>query len=93
MTKSGVRKDGNDNGVLFDSADVRDASAFESQGGRTGSVRSFLRIVQKAVRCKRFRLAIVLFGLAVLLFALKQYGCFAPDFREYEGRIDRWHSA
>ncbi len=79
MTKSRARKDGGDNDVLFDPADVRDASAFESQSGRKGSVRSFLRIVQKAVRRKRFWLAIVLFGLAVLLFALRQYGYFAPD--------------
>jgi uncharacterized membrane protein YdjX (TVP38/TMEM64 family) len=79
VTKSRVRKDGGDNDVLFDPADVRDASAFESQSGRKGSVRSFLRIVQKAVRRKRFWLAIVLFGLAVLLYALRQYGYFAPD--------------
>jgi len=79
VTKSRARKDGGDNDVLFDPADVRDASAFESQSGRKGSVRSFLWVVQKAVRRKRFWLAIVLFGLAVLLYTLRQYGYFAPD--------------
>lgn len=79
MMESRTRQSGDDNDVLFDPADVRDASAFESQNGRKGSVRSFLRIVQKALRRKRFWLAIVLFGLAVLLFALRQYGYFAPD--------------
>ncbi|WP_372522576.1 TVP38/TMEM64 family protein [Sulfuricaulis sp.] len=79
MTKSRARKDAGDDDVLFDAADVRDASTFESQSGRKGSARSFLRIVQKVVRRKRFWLALVLFGLAVLLYALRQYGYFAPD--------------
>jgi uncharacterized membrane protein YdjX (TVP38/TMEM64 family) len=79
VTKSRARKDAGDNDVLFDPADVRDASAFESQSGRKRSVRSFLRIIQKTVRRKRFWLAFVLFGLAVLLYALRQYGYFAPD--------------
>lgn len=79
VMESKARKSGDDNDVLFDPADVRDASDFESQSGRKGNVRSFLRVVQKAVRRKRFWLAIVLFGLAVLLYALRQYGYFAPD--------------
>ncbi len=79
MMESKIRKSGDDNDVLFDPADVRDASAFESQSGRKENVSSFLRIVQKAVRRKRFWLALVLFGLAVLLYALRQYGYFAPD--------------
>jgi uncharacterized membrane protein YdjX (TVP38/TMEM64 family) len=79
VTKSTARKDDGDNDVLFDPADVRDASAFESHSGRKGSVRSLLRIVQKVVRRKRFWLALVLFGLVVLLFALRQHGYFAPD--------------
>src|SRR3989304_9074748 len=77
--KSRLRNDGGDSDVLFDPADVRDASAFESQSGKKGSVRSFLRIVQKAVRRKHFWLALVLFGLAVLLYTLRQYGYFSPD--------------
>lgn len=79
MTKSRVQKDAGDNDVLFDPADVRDASAFESQRDRKRSVRPLLRIVQKVVRRKRFWLALGLFGLAVLLYALRQYGYFAPD--------------
>lgn len=79
MTKSRARKDAGDDDILFDAADVRDASTFESQSGRKGSARSFLRIVQKVVRRKRFWLALALFGLAVLLYALRQYGYFAPD--------------
>jgi uncharacterized membrane protein YdjX (TVP38/TMEM64 family) len=79
VTKSRVRKEGGDNDILFDPADVRDASAFESQSGRKGSASSLLRTIQRVVRRKRFWLAIVLFGLAVLLYALRQYGYFAPD--------------
>lgn len=77
--ESRARKNGDDNDVLFDPADVRDASAFESRGSREGGVKSFLQIVRKAVRRKRFWLAIVLFGLVILLFAMRHYGYFAPD--------------
>lgn len=65
--------------VLFDYADVRDASAFESQRGWKRDISSFPGIVWKAVRRKRFMLAIALFGLGVLLFAMREYGYFAPD--------------
>ena len=65
--------------VLFDHADVRDASVFESQRGEKRDISSFLGIIWKAVRRKRFILAIALFGLGVLLFVLRQYGYFAPD--------------
>lgn len=71
------RKDSGD--VLFDHADVRDASAFESKRVGKHDISSFLGIVWKAVRRKRFMLAIALFGLVILLFALRQYGYFAPD--------------
>lgn len=79
MTKSGVRKDSDDSDVLFDSADVRDASAFESQNGRREGAGSFLRIVRRVVRRKRFMLAISLFGLMFVLFAFRQHGYLAPD--------------
>lgn len=79
MKKSRPNKDGDDNDILFDPEDVRDASAFESRHGSKGSIKSFLRIVQKALRRKRFWLALSLFALAVMLFALRHYGYFAPD--------------
>lgn len=64
--------------VLFDHADVRDASVFESQGDGKHDISSFLGIAWKAARRKRFILAMALFGLGVLLFALREYGYFAP---------------
>jgi len=79
MMESNIRKSSDNNDVLFDPADVRDASALESLDGGKGSARSFLRIVRNVVRRKRFWLAIVLFGLTVLLYALRQHGYFAPD--------------
>ncbi len=77
--ESKAQKSGDDSDVLFDPADVRDASTFESRSGRKGSVKSFLRVVQKAARRKRFILAIALFGLAILQFSMRHYGYFAPD--------------
>jgi uncharacterized membrane protein YdjX (TVP38/TMEM64 family) len=65
--------------VLFDHTDVRDASVFESRHGEKGDITSFLGIVRRVVRRKRFMLAIALLGLAILLFWLSQYGYFAPD--------------
>lgn len=79
MTKSGVRKDRGDSDVLFDPADVRDASAFESQSVRRGGAGSFLQIIRRVVRRKRFMLAVALFGLMFVLFALRQHGYLAPD--------------
>jgi uncharacterized membrane protein YdjX (TVP38/TMEM64 family) len=75
--KEKVRQDDSD--VLFDPADVQDVSAFESQRGGKGSVASFLGVVRRTVRRKRFMLVVALSGLAFLLFAMRHYGYFAPD--------------
>lgn len=79
MMESRIRENGDDNDALFDPSDVRDASVFESQSGGNGNARSFLRIVRKSLGRKRFWLAVVLFGLAFLLYAMRHYGYFAPD--------------
>ena len=76
---SKVQQSNTDGNVLFDHADVRDASVFESQLGEKGSVKSFLRVVQRSIRRKRFILAVALVGLMILLFVLRHYGYFAPD--------------
>jgi len=65
--------------VLFDPADVQDASVFESQRNGKRGIFSFLDVVRKVIRRKRFMLAAALFGLAILLFILRQQGYFAPD--------------
>ena len=65
--------------VLFDHADVQDASVFESQRGGKRGISSFLSIVWKAIKRKRFILAIALFGLGIFLLALREYGFFAPS--------------
>lgn len=68
-----------DNNILFDHADVQDASVFESRSDRKGSVKSFLRVVQRTIQRKRFIVAVALIGLMILLYALRHYGYFAPD--------------
>ena len=67
-----------DDDFLFDDADVRDASAFESRRREKRGVASFLSIVRKVIRRKRFILALVLIGLTILMFTLRQHGYLAP---------------
>jgi len=67
-----------DDDFLFDDADVRDASAFESQRRGKGASASFLGVVWKVVRRKRFILALALIGLTVLMFTLRKHGYLAP---------------
>ena len=79
MMKPTAREGGDDNDTLFDPADVRDASVFESQSSGNGNAGSFLRVVRKSLGRKRFWLAVALFGSAFLLYAMRHYGYFAPD--------------
>ena len=65
--------------VIFEHSDLEDSSLLEPQGGARRGKPSFLGIVWKVIRLKRFILAIALFGLGALLFALREYGFFSPS--------------
>ena len=67
-----------DDDFLFDDADVRDASAFESRRREKRGVASFLSVVRKVIRRKRFILALALIGLTILMFTLRHHGYLAP---------------
>lgn len=79
MIKSGERRSNADGNVLFDHADVRDASTFESQLEKNAGPRAFWKIAGRVVRRKRFMLAMALFGLVVVLYAMRKYGYFSAD--------------
>jgi uncharacterized membrane protein YdjX (TVP38/TMEM64 family) len=64
---------------FLDHSDVRDASAYESQSSEKRGIKSFLLVVKRVLRRKRFMLAIVLFGLALFIYYLKQNGYLAPE--------------
>jgi len=65
--------------VHFDCEDVQDASVFESKREVRRGISSLLIILWKAIRRKRSILVVVLFGLGILLFALREYGLFDPS--------------
>ena len=67
-----------DDDFLFDDADVRDASAYEAQRREKNGAASFQGVIWKVIRRKRFILALVLIGLTILLFMLREYGYLAP---------------